>query len=100
MDAYEVTYSRSLHDPEAFWAEAAEGVHWDRKWTAVLDRSRAPFYRWFPGALLNTCYCALDRHAAGPRAGQLALIYDSPVTNTIRTFTYRELRDHVARVAG
>ena len=99
-DAYHAAYARSLHDPDAFWAEAAEAVHWDRTWTAVLDPSRAPFYRWFPGALMNTCYCALDRHADGPRGDQRALVYDSPVTGTIRRFTYRELRDEVARVAG
>ena len=99
-DAYDAAYSRWIHDPDEFWTEAAESVHWDRKWTSVLDRSQAPFYRWFSGGLLNTCYSALDRHANGPRASQLALVYDSPVTGTIRRFTYRELRDEVARVAG
>src|SRR5574338_1524239 len=99
-DAYELAYSRWLRDPEGFWAEAAQAVHWNRAWTAVLDRSRPPFYRWFAGARINMCYCAVDRHADGPRGAQPALIYDSPVTNTVRTFTYRELRDGVARVAG
>ena len=99
-DAYEAAYARSLREPEAFWANAADAVHWDRKWTEVIDRSRAPFYRWFPGALLNVCYCAVDRHANGARADQPALIYDSPVTNTTLTLTYRQLRDGVARVAG
>src|SRR5687767_12075720 len=99
-DAYDAIYSRSMRDPDGFWAEAAESVHWDKKWTTVLDRSQVPFYQWFPGGMLNTCYCAVDRHANGPRADQLALIYDSPVTGTISRFTYRELRDEVARVAG
>ena len=62
--------------------------------------SRAPFYRWFPGGQVNTCYNALDRHVENGRADQAALIYDSPVTSTVRTFTYRELRDEVARFAG
>ena len=66
----------------------------------MIDRSRAPFYRWYEGGLLNTCYSAVDRHADGARADQLALIYDSPVTGVIQRFTYRELRDQVARVAG
>ena len=66
----------------------------------MLDSSRLPFYRWFPGGLINTCYCAVDRHAEGTRGEQLALIYDSPVTGVIRRFTYRELRDAVMRVAG
>jgi propionyl-CoA synthetase len=66
----------------------------------VLDDSRAPFYRWFTGGRLNTCHNALDRHVDGGRADQLALIYDSPVTGAAASFTYRELRDAVARFAG
>jgi propionyl-CoA synthetase len=66
----------------------------------VLDDSRAPFYRWFAGGRLNSCHNALDRHVEGDRADQLALIYDSPVTATTAAFTYRELRDAVARFAG
>ncbi len=100
MSAYDDIHARSLSDPEAFWAEAAEGIHWERRWERVLDDSRAPFYRWFPGAVTNTCYNALDRHVEGGRADQLALIYDSPITGVIERFTYRELRDRVARVAG
>jgi len=100
MSAYDDVYTRSLSDPEAFWAEAAEGIHWERRWDRVLDDSRPPFYRWFPGAVTNTCYNALDRHVEGGRADQLALIYDSPITGVIERFTYRELRDRVARVAG
>jgi hypothetical protein len=61
----------------------------------VLDDSRAPFYRWFAGGRLNTCHNALDRHVDGGRADQLALVYDSPVTDTTAAFTYRELRDAV-----
>jgi propionyl-CoA synthetase len=99
-DTYDAVYSRWLNDPQNFWAEAAEAVHWDKKWNRVLDDSRPPFYRWFPGGLLNTCYNALDRHVESGRANQPALIYDSPVTGTVRTFTYRELLDQVARFAG
>jgi propionyl-CoA synthetase len=97
---YHEVYTRWRADPEAFWAEAAEAVHWDRRWDAVLDTSRAPLYRWFPGAEVNSCYNALDRHVENGRADQVALIYDSPVTGTVRAFTYRELRDEVARFAG
>ena len=77
---YHDVYARWQAAPEQFWADAAEAVHWYRRWDAVLDDSRAPFYRWFPGALVNTCYNALDRHADSARADQPALIYDSPVT--------------------
>ena len=97
---YEAMYRRSIEDPEGFWAEAAEGLHWERRWDQVIDDSEAPIYRWFRGGVLNTCYNALDRHADGDRGDQAALIYDSPVTDTIKKFTYTQLRDDVARFAG
>lgn len=97
---YKKAYERSLTDPEGFWADAAEDLHWERKWDRVLDDSQKPFYRWFVGGQLNTCYNALDRHIADGRGNQPALIYDSPVTNTIKTYTYAELRDEVALFAG
>ena len=91
---------RSLKDPVGFWGEAAEAVHWYKRWEKVLDDSRPPFYRWFAGGQVNTCYNALDLHVEEGRGDQSALIYDSPVTNSIETFTYRELRDKVAVFAG
>ena len=97
---YAIAHQRSLQDLEAFWAEAAEAIDWTRRWSRVLDDSRQPYYRWFPDAELNTCHNALDRHIDGGRADQAALIYDSPVTNTIRSYTYRQLRDETARFAG
>ncbi|MCZ6673630.1 MAG: propionyl-CoA synthetase [Verrucomicrobia bacterium] len=97
---YEEAYTQSLQDPEAFWANAAEDVNWYKKWDRVLDSSDQPLYRWFLGGVVNTCYNALDLHVENGRADQLALIYDSPVTDTIKTFTYRELLDVVARFAG
>jgi propionyl-CoA synthetase len=98
--SYAETYRRSLAQPEAFWAEAAEAIDWDRRWNRVLDQSRPPFYRWFPGGRLNTCWNALDRHVAGGRGERTALLWDSPVTGEIRRFSYRELRDAVAQLAG
>ncbi len=100
MSRFDEVQARSLSDPEGFWGEAARGLHWDKPWDRVLDDSNPPFYRWFPGGMLNTCYNALDRHADGGRGEQAALIYDSPVTDTIRSYSYRELRDLVARFAG
>src|SRR5712671_2746841 len=100
MTGYAETYRRSLAEPEAFWAEAAEAIDWERRWDRVLDDRRPPFYRWFAGARLNTCWNALDRHVAAGRGERVALIWDSPVTGQILRFTYRELRDRVARVAG
>ena len=97
---FAAVYQQSVERPEEFWAEAAAEIDWVKPWERVLDDSRAPFYRWFAGGQLNTCYNALDRHVDGGRAEQLALIYDSPVTDTVATFTYRELRDAVATFAG
>jgi propionyl-CoA synthetase len=97
---YDETYARSLRDPEGFWAAAAEDVYWDRRWDKVLDDSRAPFCRWFVGGMLNTCYNALDLHIDRGRGKQRALIYDSPVTGTVTEFTYQQLRDQVAVIAG
>ncbi|MBT7942046.1 MAG: propionyl-CoA synthetase [Alphaproteobacteria bacterium] len=100
-NAYDEAYQRSLEDPEGYWGEIAEDVRWIKKWDKVLDSSKAPFYRWFTGAEVNTCFNAVDRHVEEGRADQLALIYDSPVTgNTVRKYTYRELRDEVAVFAG
>ena len=93
-------HARSLSDPESFWAEAAEAIHWTKRWERVLDDSNPPSYRWFTGGELNTCYNALDLHVETGRGDQPALIYDSPVTGSKRTYTYSELRDEVARFAG
>src|SRR5216117_972895 len=100
MGAYEDAYRGSLVDPEGFWLAAAAGLDWSTPPTKALDASRAPLYRWFPDGELNTCHNALDRHVDGGRADQPALIYDSPVTGSKARFTYRELRDEVARFAG
>jgi len=98
---YEAEYRRSLSDPEGFWREAASAIDWvTPPGERILDDARPPFFRWFPGAELNTCYNCLDRHAEGVRADQPALIYDSPVTASQRVYTYRALRDEVARFAG
>lgn len=98
--AVETLFHRSLRDPAGFWGEAADAVYWHKRWDKVLDESRQPFYRWFVGGETNTCYNALDLHIEQGRGDQPALIYDSPVTNSIKQFTYRELRDRVALFAG
>jgi propionyl-CoA synthetase len=97
---YDQVYGQSVADPETFWAEAAEAIDWYKRWNRVFDDSRPPFYRWFVGAEVNTCYNALDRHVEAGRGDQTALIYDSPVTDTVRRYAYAELLDHVARFAG
>ena len=106
--SYAELYARSAEDPEQFWLEAAQAVDWDLAPQRALDESRAPLYRWFPDGRLNLCNNALDRHVAAGRGDQTALIYDSAVaggdagqgSSTQESFTYRRLRDEVARTAG
>ncbi len=100
MGRYDEVFRKSIQDPEGFWGEAAEAIHWYRKWDKVLDDSNKPFYRWFAGGEMNTCYNALDRHVEDGRGDQIALIYDSPVTNTIQKYTYHEVLDQVSKFAG
>jgi propionyl-CoA synthetase len=97
---YEIAHKQSIEDPDGFWGAAAEDCHWYKKWDKVLDDSGKPFFRWFSGGVTNTCYNALDYHIENGRGEQNAMIYDSPVTDTIRKYTYLQLRDEVARFAG
>ncbi|MCK9275372.1 MAG: propionyl-CoA synthetase [Syntrophales bacterium] len=98
--SYEKVYERSITDPEGFWQEAAEDIKWNKRWRKVLDDTRKPFYQWFAGGELNTCYNAVDYQVESGRADQVAVIYDSPVTGTVQKITYRELLDKVANFAG
>jgi propionyl-CoA synthetase len=97
---YDLLHRRSREDREGFWGEAAEGIDWVRRWDKVLDAANPPFYRWFAGGVLNTCYNCLDRHVERGRGDRTALIYDSAMTGRTERFTYAELRDRVARFAG
>jgi propionyl-CoA synthetase len=98
--AYDEQYAWAARDPQSFWAAAAADLYWDKRWDRVLDDSRPPYYRWFSGGRLNTCYNAVDLHVDRGRGKQLALIYDSPITGTVKTFTYAALQDEVARFGG
>ncbi|HDY82139.1 MAG TPA: propionyl-CoA synthetase, partial [Halieaceae bacterium] len=82
------------------WRQAAQDIHWYQAPTTVLDSSNPPFYRWFPDGVTNTCYNALDIHVEQGRGEQTAVIYDSPVTDTKRQYTYAQLLSEVARFAG
>jgi propionyl-CoA synthetase len=97
---YQTQYQKSLQDPEGFWGDAAADLVWTKPWDKVLDDSDAPFYQWFTGGEMNTCFNALDRHCLEGRGAQTALIYDSPVTGIVRKFSYDELRDEVAVFAN
>ena len=100
MNDYRSVYRRSMDEPEAFWAEAAGELHWDRPWQRVLNFDEPPRYRWFEGGKLNTCFNAVDRHVQAGRGEQVAIIHDSAVTRSVRKITYAQLLDLVARFAG
>lgn len=90
-----------MEQPEEFWAEqAAQLIHWDRPWDKVLDDDNQPFTKWYTGGYLNACYNAIDRHILAGKGSKVALIHDSPLTNTIRKVTYQELMDKVSLLAG
>lgn len=97
---YDEVFRASMTDPDGFWLAAADAIDWDVMPSIGVDASDEPFYRWFSDGRLNTCYNALDRHIEAGRGEQAALIYDSPVTDTVQRYSYRELRDRVARFAG
>ncbi|WP_226361187.1 propionyl-CoA synthetase [Pseudonocardia sp. ICBG1142] len=100
MTAYEEIFRSSVDDREGFWLRAADGIDWDVAPTRALDASNPPFYRWFPDGELNVAYNALDRHVDAGNGDRTALVYDSPVTGSRRTYTYAELHDEVALFAG
>lgn len=97
---YSSTFERSLKDPEGFWAEEAARLDWYRQPDEILSKDENGFYRWFKGGMLNTAYLALDYHVENGRADQVAMYFDSPVTQTKKQYTYRQMRDEVAKVAG
>ncbi len=97
--AYEDLYDGWKADPEGFWMEAAQKIDWTRAPSrAFVDQG--PAGEWFPDAMVNTCWNAVDRHVEAGRGDQLAIIHDSPITRSYRGITYRELRDRVASLAG
>ncbi len=97
---YQQQYRRSLRHAEEFWREQARGIHWFREPQQILSRDETGHHRWYRGGKLNTCYLALDHHLERGRGDQPALVYDSPVTQTTRTYTYRELHREVSQFAG
>src|SRR5690606_6641165 len=96
---YHSQYAAWQRDPEGFWGEKASEIDWFKPADRVFDPNLGVYGRWFPGALCNTCYNAVDRHVEAGRGSQPALIYDSPVTGAKRVYTYAELRDEVATLA-
>ena len=99
-ETYARVYNRSLLDPEGFWADQAAGIPWIVAPENILDRDQNGVWRWFSDGVLNSCYVALDQHVAAGRGDQPALIYDSPVTGEIEHFTYAQLLEKTAIIAG
>ncbi|MBV9248602.1 MAG: AMP-binding protein [Acetobacteraceae bacterium] len=97
--AYNEAYAACQRDPEAWWGEIANGIDWDRRWDRVFGEG-GPFGRWFPGAMLNTCFNCIDRHVAAGRGEQPALIWDSAMTGQVRQLTYAEMQRRTAKLAG
>lgn len=97
---YRDVHARSIRDPEGFWGEAARDIDWIEPPTKIFDASLGLYGRWFADGVLNTCYNALDRHVAGGRADQLALIHDSPLAGSVTQFTYMELLNEVKTLAA
>ena len=97
---YREVYEGWKADPEGFWMRAAGAIDWIRPPTFALDASRAPFYGWFPDAVCNTCWNAVDRHVEAGHGDRVAIIHDSPVTGRVARISYAELRERVARLAG
>ena len=100
MSKYQETFNRSLSNPDEFWSEAADQVKWIKKFDKVVHCEKKPFYRWFKGGKINTCYNALDRHIEEGNGDRTALIFDSAMTNTKKRFSYKELKDATAKLAG
>jgi propionyl-CoA synthetase len=100
LSNYEKIFKQSLSNPEEFWSKAAEDVKWIKKFDKVIHTDGPPFYKWFKGGKINTCYNALDRHVDEGNGERTALIYDSAMTKTKKKFSYKELKDHTSKLAG
>lgn len=97
---YPEVYARWQRDPEGFWGEAAQAIDWYEKPKKIFDAASGVYGRWFPDAVCNTCFNAIDRHVAAGRGAQTAIVYDSPVTNTKRTISYADLLSEVKTFAA
>ena len=97
---YQEIYQRSIKDAEGFWSEIAKDIFWYKKPTKILNSDNPPFYKWFQDGTTNTCYNAVDLHVKNGKGEKIAIIYDSPITNSQKKITYAQLKDQVAIFAG
>ncbi|XP_052753973.1 acyl-CoA synthetase short-chain family member 3, mitochondrial [Galleria mellonella] len=99
-EEYKKAYKRSLDDPEGFWGEVGQELEWTKPWDRVLDNKNPPFTKWWVGGEMSVCHNAVDRHVTSGRGDNVALVHDSPLTDTVKKITYTELQDQVSRIAG
>jgi len=100
INKYDNLYKETISNPEKFWGDAAKDVKWFSPYKKVLDNSNPPFYRWFHGGKINTCFNAIDRHVEEGNGSRIAIIYDSPVTSKKISFSYSEVKKIVSTFAG
>lgn len=94
---YEAEHVKSLQNPSEYWGEIAQDVVWTKKWDRVLDDSKSPFTKWFPGGRLSLCYNAVDRHVDEGRGQTRAIVWDSPITGQKSTRNYAQLQQNVGQ---
>ena len=97
---YQEIYQKSVKDPKGFWADVAKDIFWYKKPSKILNSENPPFYKWFEDGTTNTCYNAVDLHVKNGNGEKLAIIYDSPITNSQKKITYNQLKDQVAIFEG
>ncbi len=97
---YQDVYQDSIKNPQKFWSEISDDIFWYKKPTKVLNSINPPFYKWYEDGITNTCYNAIDLHVKNGNGKKLAIIYDSPITNSKKKITYSELKDQVSVFAG
>ena len=98
--SYQDEFNQAKNNPEAFWKEKSTALEWFKPPQKILSQDEHGIHHWFADGEMNTAYMALDYHVDNGRADQAALIYDSPVSDTKKVYSYRELRDEVALCAG
>ena len=99
-EKYKEIYQRSIRNPKGFWSEIANDIFWYRKPKKILNSDNPPFYKWYEDGVTNTCYNAVDLHVKNGNGKKLAIIYDSPITNSQKKITYFDLKDQVSVFAG
>jgi len=97
---YQELYDHSIQSPEKFWSEQANAIQWFKKPTTILSKDQNEYPLWFADGELNACYLALDKHIEDGFGDNVAIIYDSPVTQTVKKYTYNEVKAEVAKLAG